>query len=245
MEYVRRSIEVAQADLDRATQTNQRLPGAIARTEIDQLNLLVQKSIAEKDKTEFQITQKQLLTEVRSLEVAVGKRKLSDHQINAPISGMVVEVFKRQGEWVEASEAIARMVQLDRLKTEVKLPASIALNGLLGSSAEFVPSLPSLSAKRFPAKVIFVHPEANPVNASVRVWVEIENKSLELVPGLTGSLRIFAKPPGTSDTVMSPSKQTAPGAGDEPSLEENAEPAIRIAPSTGPSPTLADPTEDK
>ena len=79
---------------------------------------------------------------------------------------------------------------MDKLKTEVKIPASIALNGLLGQPAVFIPKLQSLKSKRYPAKIIFVYPEANPVSASVRVWVEIDNQDLELIAGLTGRLEI-------------------------------------------------------
>lgn len=193
LEYAKRSIEVAEVELGRARRANQARPGAIADSEIDQLNLVVQKSIAEKDKTEFQIELKNMSTQVQQVELAIGKKTLADHRISSPISGMVVEVLKKEGEWVEVSESIARIVQLDKLKTEVRVPAAIALDDLLGSPAVFRPNLKSLANKQYDAKVIFVLPEANPVNAQVRVWVEIDNQDLELVAGLTGQLEIRPK----------------------------------------------------
>jgi macrolide-specific efflux system membrane fusion protein len=38
--------------------------------------------------------------------------------------------------------------------------------------------------------VVFVSPEVDPVNGQVRIWAEIDNKSLVLRPGLQGALLI-------------------------------------------------------
>ncbi|MFK7767215.1 MAG: efflux RND transporter periplasmic adaptor subunit [Mariniblastus sp.] len=194
LQYAKRSIEVSEADLNRAKRSNDRQPGAISRSEIDQLQLKVQRAIAEKDKTEFSISVRKMQTEVKTMEVSIGEKKLSDHKITSPITGMVVEILKKQGEWVEASEPVAKIIRLDKLKTEIKVPAAIALDNLVGSKAIFVPNLKSLAGKKYSATVIFIQPEANPVNASVRVWVEIENDNLDLVPGLTGKLTVSRNP---------------------------------------------------
>lgn len=206
VDYAARTIEVAQAELGRAMRSNQRSPGAVAASEIDQLALIVEKSNAEREKIQFQTKLRGMLAQIRETEVAIGRRKQADHQIKAPIEGMVVEVLKQQGEWVQASESVARIVRLDKLKTEVRIPAAIALNGLVGQSATFIPKLLKLESKRFPAKVVFVHPEANPVNSSVRVWVEIENADLELIAGLTGRLEISSEAKSVSTPAASVSK---------------------------------------
>jgi len=146
---------------------------------------------------------REMSSQVQDVALEIGKKKLSDHRILSPISGMVVEVLKKEGEWVEVSESIARIVQLDKLKTEIKVPAALALNDLAGSPAVFKPNLKSLANKEYPAKVIYVFPEANPVNASVRVWVEIDNQNLDLVSGLTGQLEIRPKPVDAADKTIS------------------------------------------
>ena len=190
LEYVKRSIQVAKAELGRALRSNESQPGAITRSEIDQLTMMVERAIAEQRKTEFQIQLKKMLIEVKNVEVSIGQKKIEDHHINSPVAGMVVEIFKKEGEWVEASESVAKIARLDKLKTEIKMPAAIALENLVGSPAIFTPNLETLDSKQYSAKVIFVHPSANPVNASVRVWVEVENEDLDLIPGLTGRLEI-------------------------------------------------------
>ena len=191
IEYMKRSIQVAQGELARALQSNQRLPGAVPMSEVEQLTLLADRAVAEKDKTTFDMSIKHRQAAVREVEVKIGKQEVVDHQINSPITGKVVELYKRKGEWVDASQPVARVIQLNKLKTEIKVPASIALNQLEGTKAIFTPKLDSLNGQTFAGRVIFVTPEANPVNSTIRVWVEIENAKLQLVPGLLGTVELL------------------------------------------------------
>jgi multidrug efflux pump subunit AcrA (membrane-fusion protein) len=190
LEFMKRSIEVAKAELARSLQSNQRLPGAVPRSEIEKLQLMADRAVAEKEKTIFNMSIKSKQATIRQLEVEIGQQQLLDHKIDSPITGMVVELYKRRGEWVDSSQPIARIIQLDKLKTEIKVPASIALGDLVGTKATFLPKLKSLQDRQFAGKVIFVNPEANPVNSTMRVWVEIDNVDLQLVPGLIGSVRL-------------------------------------------------------
>lgn len=207
--YVERSIEVAQAELERAQRSNQRRPGVVAQSELDQLGLVVSRSLAEKEKTEFQMQMRGMLKQVREVAVELNQHQIELCQIPAPMTGMIVDVFRREGEWVDASEAVARMVRLDVLRAEIKLPAAQALDDLVGASATFHPKLvsPSLE-KTYSGKVVFVYPEANPISADVRVWIEIENRDLKLIPGLLGRMEV--NPPGTKNpsTVITSSPPT-------------------------------------
>jgi macrolide-specific efflux system membrane fusion protein len=45
-----------------------------------------------------------------------------------------------------------------------------------------------------PGRVIFLDPELDPVNTQIRIWVEIENKALQLRPGMRGKMTIEARP---------------------------------------------------
>ena len=190
IEFMRRSIEVAKAELARAVRSNNRLPGAVPKSEVDQLMLVAERAIAEKKKTAFEMKMMEMQTQIRGIDLAIGKRQLGDHRIKTPLSGKVVEIYKRAGEWVDGSEAVARIVKLDKLKTEIKVPASIALQQLEGARVVFKPELESLAGQTFAGKVIFVDPEANPVNLKMRVWVEIDNSELKLVPGLVGNVEL-------------------------------------------------------
>lgn len=195
LEFAKRSIEVTQAELGRALRSNQRRPGVVPQSELDQLSLEVKKSIAEKEKTEFQMQMREMTREVRQVELELENLHNDFHQIKSPIKGMIVEVKRHEGEWVEASESVARVIRLDKLRAEVKLPAEKALKNLVGSTATFYPKLDgAMTKKAYTGKVVFIYPEANPISSEVRVWVEIENSNLKLIPGLTGRLEIQPDP---------------------------------------------------
>ena len=155
-----------------------------------QLRLVVDKSSAERKKVEFAQSMLTQRAGIKEIELGIGKKELRDHKVMSPIDGVVVEVFRKKGEWAELSQPIARVVRLDRLKSEIKIPAEHDNRKLLGSSGRFVAKLRRLENKEFPLKIVFVRPEANPVTSSIRVWVEIENDDLELIPGLEGTVVI-------------------------------------------------------
>ena len=190
VEYAARSIQVAEAELGRALRSNQRRPGVVAQSEIDQLSLVVKKTIAEKQKIEFQMQMRAMSRDVSKLERDLEKLNGDLHQIKSPMRGKIVEVYRRQGEWVNVSEAVARVVRLDKLRAEVKVPAVKALNQLTGATATFYPKHQTSKTEAYPGFVVFVYPEANPISSEVRVWVEIDNEKLELIPGMTGRLEI-------------------------------------------------------
>ena len=205
LEYAQKAIGVASAELTRALLANQRSPSSVAQSEIDQLSLVVEKSRAESEKTRFAMELMAKRAQVRSVELETGKKILTDHVIDSPIKGMVVEILQKEGEWVDTSQPIARVLRLDKLKSEVRVPASFALDGILGKSGEFIPEMASLESRKYPAKIVFVHPEANPVNSTIRVWVEIDNSDMELVAGLTGKLTFRSKPKKTTGGSLGPS----------------------------------------
>jgi len=107
------------------------------------------------------------------------------------MKGRIDEILKRVGEWVEKSEPVAKMVRLDVLKLEVKVPASVGGLELVGTKTEFTPRAKWLNGKSFVGKVSFVESEVNPVDSTVRVWLLIQNPDLSLRPGMEGSASII------------------------------------------------------
>ena len=190
LEYSQRTIEVAQLELSRAYRANERSAGAVPSSELDQLRLVLDKSQAEKKKVEFGRSMLDQRTKIKEIELELGKQELRDHKVVSPIGGMIVEMFRKKGEWAEVSQPVARVVRLDRLKSEIQIPAESEIRELIGSTGRFVAKLERLKNKEFPAKIILVRPEANPVTSTISVWVEIENDGFQLVPGLEGTVTL-------------------------------------------------------
>ena len=108
--FAEKSKRVAQSELRRATESNARLPGAVSKSELEKLVLMVEKASAEKEKAVFQRSLKEMQCKVRKAEYLIGKQKLNRHKVHSPIQGQVVELLKEQGEWVTESEVVAKIV---------------------------------------------------------------------------------------------------------------------------------------
>ena len=103
---------------------------------------------------------------------------------------MIVQVHKHLGDWVEPGDKLLRLIRLDRLRTEAFLDAAQATPGMEGRAVSLSVEQPGKAAIVFPGKLIFVSPEIDPNNRSVRVLAEFNNPNSALQPGMRGTLTI-------------------------------------------------------
>ena len=197
--FSEKSKEVAQSDVARSNRANARVPNSISASRLE-------RQILERDRTTLQMEQAQRDFQVAKLkqqlslnEVQLSQLLLDKTRVLSPMHGMVVSVEKHAGEWVEPSETIARIVRVDRLRVEGFVSAEVASRIRMGTPVEVVFAQDWLKGQIYPGRVVFVSPEANPVNSEVIVWVEIANPGNKLVAGLRGEIRID---PNASRTAL-------------------------------------------
>ncbi len=200
--YAQKSFEVAKAELDRAAHANSLVPGAVSASEIDHLQLIVEKSRLEIEQARHNFEIAKLSEHLDQLKVQQRELAKTQHTIRAPISGMVVALNFRAGEWVRVSDPVARIVRIDRLRIDDFVPLELGMAGLEDARVTFHPDLRALqgaaagagagagAGAEFEGRIVFVHPEVNPVKAQLRIWAEIDNRDLRLRPGLQGRLTI-------------------------------------------------------
>lgn len=191
LRYAQKSKQVADAEYQRAVESNRKFPGVVSDTEMDRLRLTIEKNDAEQEKAVFQNGLLGLQSQMALINQQVRELELRRHEIRAPLDGMVVEIKKKDGEWLERSEPIFRIIGLNRLRIEELVPQHLARNDLLGKRVDFhLPADNSAPEQVFNGRVSFVSPEVNPVNHQVKIWIEIENRDGRLQPGLRGRLEI-------------------------------------------------------
>ncbi len=177
-----KSREVTENELQRAIAANARVSNTYPLNEIDRLRLVAERAKLEVERAAYNIEMAGL-----ELSVAVGEYKqsqelLARHQINAPMTGVVVAVEKRTGEWVEPGTELIRIVRLDTLRVEGFISAKQDDLNLVGKKAT-VALRDSNKPITIEGKVVFVSPDVNPVNSQIRVFVEIDNSDSQLRPG--------------------------------------------------------------
>jgi multidrug efflux pump subunit AcrA (membrane-fusion protein) len=108
--------------------------------------------------------------------------------------GVVIAINKRVGEWVEPGTELLEIVRIDRLRIEGFVKASAISKPLVGKQAS-VTVLKGDEERKLQGKVVFVSPDANPVNGQVRVYLEIDNRMREFRPGMRVNATIATDPP--------------------------------------------------
>ncbi|HUG69026.1 MAG TPA: HlyD family efflux transporter periplasmic adaptor subunit [Pirellulaceae bacterium] len=185
-----KSHEVAAAELKRATEAAERFSKSVSQSEIARLQLGTEQADLQIYQTRFDLKTALLAVDTYEAALRLAEHQLKKRAIHAPTSGVVVEVLKHVGEWVEPGETVVRMVRMDRLRVEGFLLAQQADAKLVGQPARVTIKLQPDKTLDVNGEVTFVSPEIHPVNGMVRVWVEIENGEARLRPGLPATIKI-------------------------------------------------------
>lgn len=193
--YARKSLEVAQSELKRSLESIEKFPRSVSQTELDRQRLLVDKASLEIEQAAFDQEQAKLAWQIKKNDVDRAALQLERRTLRAPFPGMVVQWKRQRGEWIEPGTPVVRIIRLDRLRAEAFMSAKNMPLDLVGRSVSLEVIQPGKPVARFPGKLVFVHPEIDPVNAQVRVWAEIDNSEMILRPGQAASLLIHAAKP--------------------------------------------------
>lgn len=183
---------VTRNDWQRAQRTVEKNPNAISDSEVEHLRLTSEKAELDIERAQRDFRVAQVNRDLKETELAYAAQTLERHQITAPIDGMVVEVNRRRGEWVEPGETVLRIVRIDRLRAEGFSDARLPRPDWIGRPVTIRVDLGGPAPEPCSGKIAFVSPEIDPVNSQVVLWAEIDNPDLRLRPGLRGTMTIDA-----------------------------------------------------
>jgi macrolide-specific efflux system membrane fusion protein len=188
--FTRKSQEVAQAELRRAIESIEKYRKSVSETEMDRLRLVAQRATLEVEQAELNLDKAKLTYDLKTNDLKIAERTIERRKVLSPLDGMVVQINRRRGEWVEPGAAVLRVVRINRLRAEGLLNARDLRGDLLGRRVALNVTVPGSGESQFTGQVVFVSPEINPVNNQVRIWAEIDNPQLLLRPGLSGTMTI-------------------------------------------------------
>ena len=190
VQLARKSHEVAMAELKRAVEAEERFSKSVSQSEIERLQLATEQADLQVYQTRFDLKTAQLAVETHEATLRLAEHRVKKRAIHAPSAGVVVEVLKQPGEWVEPGETVVRIVRMDRLRVEGFLSAQQASSELVGQEANVSVKHQPDATLEIVGEITFVSPEIHPLNGMVRVWVEIENSESMLRPGLPATIKI-------------------------------------------------------
>ncbi|QDV15544.1 putative efflux pump membrane fusion protein [Gimesia panareensis] len=189
LRFARKSHEVANAELQRAKDSIQKYPKSISRTELDRLQLTAEKAELEIEQATEEAKTAQLEALLKKNAAQIAALAVQKRKVVSPISGMVVQIMIKNGEWVRPGDTVMRLLKLDRLRAEGLVNASLLQERDLNDRPVVLVVNPGTKQEqKFKGKISFVSPEINAVNNQTRVWADIENPDLKLKPGMRASL---------------------------------------------------------
>jgi macrolide-specific efflux system membrane fusion protein len=185
-----KTLTFGRSDYGRLKRAVESFPRSVSQTELEETELRAEQAELDLEHARHEFDLATLTKELKAQEFRLTQHQVDVRQILAPLSGIVVDVARRSGEWVEAGDKVLRIVRMDRLRAEGFVQAADAARITHRAPAQIIVALPEQGTRELSGEIVFVSPEVNPVNGQVRVWAEFDNHKSLIRPGLRGTMTI-------------------------------------------------------
>jgi multidrug efflux pump subunit AcrA (membrane-fusion protein) len=192
--YAMKSAELAEAELKQDLEIKSRSSGAVTDAEIRRKQLVKTRELLGVDKAKLDRRIAQLTANLKKTAVDATDDSILRRRILAPFDGMVVDVYKKKAEWVNAGEPVLRVVRMDRLRVDGFLSGDeIGPTDVAKRAVTVEIELAQGRRERFDGQVVFVNPLVQAGN-KYRIRVEVDNRFEKdeplLRPGMNANMII-------------------------------------------------------
>jgi len=184
-----KSLELAVSELQRGQRSQTLFAGSITDEEMKIRQLAVEKAKLEVEQAEHERALASLREQISKTELENANRRLQICRVLAPISGVVVQLDRRLGEWVDTGQTILKIIGTSTVRAEAHVEADLITKSLVGRSVDLKAEIGD-QVHQFSGVLKYESFEINPVDGRVRVWAQIDNASQLLKPGMRGTMTI-------------------------------------------------------
>lgn len=175
VDLARKVIDMYKAEYDESIAINERSAGAIPPTQLRKQRVYWEKGASDYIVAEMDFKIAGLERNVTEAELEAVANELERRTLRAPFNGVVVEMYRRQSEWVQPGEPVLRFVRMDRLRIEGFVDAREVSPGQVdGAIVEITVTLPGDLQEKMSGTISYVNPEVGS-NREYRVWAEVDN----------------------------------------------------------------------
>lgn len=191
----KKSRDVSEAELKRSLEAVERVVKAVSQTELDRLQLTVERAVLAIRQAELAQRTAGLTLKLSENDVAKAARVLDRHRMISTLTGIVDQVNRQEGEWVKPGDPVFRILQLDRLRCEGFVNASLLEGNMEGRSVRIKVYLDEDLKKSVQVNgtLVFVGSEINSIKGDVRVRAEFDNPKLNIRPGMNAEMEILPR----------------------------------------------------
>jgi multidrug resistance efflux pump len=176
-------LAVANVEYERAETANMKTPNTYSLKEIDRLRLVAETAELDVERAQHQRELNDFAFQSAYNQLRQVELMLEKFSVVATSRGTVVSVKKNVGEWVEPGQELFQIINIDRLRIEGFIDVS-ELSLVVEEQAAHVKVRVGEKEHEVSGRLIFISPDANPVNRQVRVHLEIDNPDLLFRPGM-------------------------------------------------------------
>ena len=190
LQFAKVSSDVSRRVLERSLAANRQYRKAVSLTEIERLKLELKRSELSGEQADRMGKVNEINEELKSGELKIAELRLKNREISSPIDGVVTEVSGQVGQWVNAGQTIAKVVNTDRLRfsgladRDDLLPNQVSDKGTL--TVEFQNDV----TEEFEVSITFVSPEIDPSSGLYEIHAEVTNTDQRLFAGMRASLSL-------------------------------------------------------
>lgn len=189
-----KSQEVSKAELDKAMRANDKISGSFSDIDVRRLKLTYERNGLQIELAKFEnaVAAAEALARLeqyKQAEAMIERRKLL-----SPHPGMVIEVFKHKGDWVNAGDPIAHLVRMDKLRVQGRVSwKAHHWKDLKDRAVEITVDLPGGQTEVVNATIGFASAYVEG-DGAYRVWADVPNRRVGqgwlMGPGLTATMRL-------------------------------------------------------
>ncbi|MGB7346918.1 MAG: HlyD family efflux transporter periplasmic adaptor subunit [Pirellulaceae bacterium] len=177
LDFAKAALEESEAELDLNRRIEKENGGAISRERVRQLSLSFERAKLEVARAYQRIDQSLVAVKLQQSEIAVLDDQLRRLHADSPLSGIVLDVGKSKGEWVEQGQSVATIARIDRLHVHAFIRGNqISPSDCVGLPVSVLWQDSTTSAERkLSGEVISVDPQRLP-GSRFRIHAEVINQ---------------------------------------------------------------------
>ncbi len=178
VEYALATSQVNKRTFQRYLDSNKRVPGSVPAAELDLAHLKYIEATKQVEKAEFDIDVAKKEVDVAKANLVAADEHIKRREIISPWNGVIDEVVRHMGDWVEPGDPILRLVRMDKLRV------NCFLNSKQFNKEEVYHRPVTVTVYRargqkeiFRGRVTGVLPEVK-TDGSFPIWIEVDNRMM-------------------------------------------------------------------
>lgn len=121
----------------------------------------------------------------------IAKKELLNAQLYAPFSGFIADKTADVGQNVLPSTPILKLMEINRVKVKIAIPENEIGTIEIGTDVQL--TVPALNGRTFEGKITEKGVDANPLSRSYDLYALVDNRNLELLPGMVCDISLETK----------------------------------------------------